>query len=266
MQASEDWLAECENAVKEIDMLLGCLGVERRLGDPGLRVVCRPGPRGVLDVYAAANRVAETVLALAPELRLSVSSVGIHVARMRRGRLIPFLGLCSIIARYRLRPRQGYVVVKPQGEKLFLYGRDVLPESIAEYRPMPGGRCRGYPVLVLNERAEPLGWGRPRRGHDRIYIENVIDAAGTLGAGCKGSNAARRGHLRASRVHSPGKGHWRGHRYHQRGGGTQGRHIRPQGPLRAAPGHSRGGSATTRSRESCQRDGRGRGEGGRDTT
>ncbi|HID41170.1 MAG TPA: hypothetical protein EYP33_03330, partial [Pyrodictium sp.] len=83
----------------------------------------------------------------------------------------------------RLRPRHGYVVVKARGEKLFLYGRDVLPESIATYRPMPKGRCRRYPVLVVNERIEPLGWGRPRRGRDSIYIENILDAGWYLRSG-----------------------------------------------------------------------------------
>jgi len=184
MQAGEDKLAVgCREAAGEIDRLLGCLSVDKRLEDLGLRVVCRPGPGGVVDVYAMASPVAETVLSLPRGLRSSVTSAGIHVARVGRGRLTPFLGMCSVIARYRLRPRQGYVVVKPQGERLFLYGRDVLPESIASYRPMPPGRCRRYPVLVLNERMEPLGWGRPRRRHDRIYIENVIDAGWYLRSG-----------------------------------------------------------------------------------
>jgi len=183
MQTGEDELVECREATGEIDKLLECLGVNKRLEDLGLQVICRQGPGDVLDVYAMASPVAEAVLSLPRGLRSSITSVGIHVARARRGRLTPFLGMCSVIARYRLRPRQGYVVVKPQGERLFLYGRDVLPESIVSYRPMPPGRCGTYPVLVLNEWMEPLGWGRPRRRHDRIYIENIIDAGWYLRSG-----------------------------------------------------------------------------------
>jgi len=183
MQASEDWLTSCSSAEEEVARLLSCLGIDQRLEDLGLQLLCRTGPEGVLDVYAATEATLRMVLGLPKGLRTSVTSIGVHIARLRRGRLTPLLGLCSLLARYRLRPRQGYVVVKARGEKLFLYGRDVLPESIATYWPMPRGRCERYPVLVVNEWMEPLGWGRPRRGRDSIYIENILDAGWYLRSG-----------------------------------------------------------------------------------
>ncbi|KSW11681.1 hypothetical protein CF15_02355 [Pyrodictium occultum] len=183
MQAGEDWVACSPRARGELEKLLSCLGVPRSLEDLGLGLLCRRRDNGVEDIYALSRPLAAALAGLPDAARGALASVGVHVARLRQGRLIPLLGLCSLLARHRLRPSRGLAVVGEKGEKLFLYGRDVLPESILRYTPMPGVECSRYPVLVANARMEPLGWGRSRRRRDRIYIENIVDAGWYLRSG-----------------------------------------------------------------------------------
>jgi 60S ribosome subunit biogenesis protein NIP7 len=72
---------------------------------------------------------------------------------------------------------KGYVVVNRRSERVFLYGRDVLPEGIVEIKP---SNCGGM-LVVLSEDREPLGWGRVVKR--RRIVKNIIDLGWYLRSG-----------------------------------------------------------------------------------
>ncbi|ABM81379.1 PUA domain-containing protein [Hyperthermus butylicus] len=135
---------------------------------------------GIVDVYAL---LGELYRYLDSSVSVEPFTAGVHIARIRRRRLIPLLGLAQLLRREAGWYRAGYVIVTEHAEKLFLYGRDVFQssiEAIAEYT----GSCNKYDTyLVLNKRMEPLGWGRLVKYNNRIYIQNIVDAGWYLRSG-----------------------------------------------------------------------------------
>jgi 60S ribosome subunit biogenesis protein NIP7 len=137
----------------------------------------------LVDVYALQNSLQDYIDS--PDQQVDIAFVGVHIARitMKRGRVVriaPMLGLAQLLRVY-ARVEAGYVKVSDKAEKLFLYGRDVMPESILELREPRGRECNV--VLVLNRHGEPLGWGRIVRKANSIYIQNLIDAGWYLRSG-----------------------------------------------------------------------------------
>lgn len=80
-----------------------------------------------------------------------------------------------LISRY---SKEKGIIVSEKGEQLFLYGRDVLEESIIEV----GSSVRaGKKVIVFNKFYEPLGLGvmvkrsDKRTGKPKVIIKNILD-------------------------------------------------------------------------------------------
>ena len=178
MQASEEKkLGECSSKVQHllrefVECIAGVNVLER------YSLLCRCNG-DVVDVYALWGKLSEYTDGAAIEPFIA----GVHIARIRRGKLTPLLGLAQVLRREAKRYRAGYVVVTEHAEKLFLYGRDVFPQSIeviVEYT----GSCSKYDMyLVLDKRMEPLGWGRLVKRDNRIYIQNIVDAGWYLRSG-----------------------------------------------------------------------------------
>ena len=177
MQAGEEvargaaqGLSPCPPHVVElVRKALRCYG-----GASGVELLCVLSD--CIEVLAVARRAA--VLAL--ELRDAVFTAGVHVARLCSGRLLMLLGALQLV---RGRVVSHYIVVTEHGEKLFLYGRDVLPESVVEERLDEACLRSGVPVAVLNQHGDPLGYALPRRRGRIIIYENLLDAGWYLRSG-----------------------------------------------------------------------------------
>jgi 60S ribosome subunit biogenesis protein NIP7 len=191
MQANKDTLRinirRCSQQVVDKTIrhvLTACLGITRDKAEEALSkivVLCKysgPGEdTSTVDVYIA-SKTLEDVLQILKH-PVEIITIGVHSFRVKK-KVLPLLGFVSIIRRYGLMPIKGYAIVNEKGEKLFLYGRDVFSNNIIELKE-PG--CRQGYIMVLNMYKEPLGWGKIRRGHDTIYIQNVIDAGWYLRSG-----------------------------------------------------------------------------------
>jgi ribosome biogenesis protein Nip4 len=181
-------LEPCDNKVLEALLnFISCY--TSTIQNRNLRYYCRwrgtknsRSRRDVIDVFTLYGRLEEYISPRQSE-HYNVISVGIHVARIiqRHGRLsvIPMLGLAQLLRVY-AKIIGGYVKVTEHGERLFLYGRDVFPESITEFKE-PLRHCDI--VIVLNKYGEPLGWGRIAGRGNSIYIQNLIDAGWYLRSG-----------------------------------------------------------------------------------
>ena len=64
-----------------------------------------------------------------------------------------------------------YIIINAEAEILFLYGRDILGDSILEYSSQLKENCL---VLILNNNKELLGIGRTR------FSENIIQKKGKI--------------------------------------------------------------------------------------
>ena len=156
-----------------------CLGLslEELLRDREL--VCREKERNI-DIYVVRKNLVEELYTMQNK-GLTPFTVGIHVARLRGEKLVPLLGLAAIIRlENKIPPPRGYVVINTRAEKLFLYGRDVFGENVAETKT---SKCKENYVLVLSQLHDPLGWGRLLRRQNTIYIQNIIDAGWYLRSG-----------------------------------------------------------------------------------
>ncbi len=110
-------------------------------------------------------------------IRDKLFTAGIHIARIRGGRVKPLLGLLNLIGR----PSRGYAVVNEKAEKLFLYGRDVFPSSLIEL-VRPPEHCSNI-IVVLNPRYEPIGWGKLKPTKGGPFIQNLLDLGWYLRCG-----------------------------------------------------------------------------------
>ena len=147
------------------------------------------GFEALLDKYVALCREAEykidVYLVARPMIVAGESTqpytVGVHVARIDRGRLLPLLGLLSLAHVEQLQPRRHYVVVTDRAALLFVYGKDIYSGSVLELNE--DEHCTGLPLVVLNTLYEPLGYGRRLRKHGELLIRNVLDAGWYLRSG-----------------------------------------------------------------------------------
>lgn len=128
---------------------------------------------GSTTIHAA--RLVQTLMR--PE---NTIAIGLQVAVIVDDkRLLPSLGLLSLIRRYGS-VENHYAVISEQAARLYTYGRDVFRESVIELKQ--NTRCSNEPIIVLNPRREPLGFGRlQQRG--RVLIRNLIDVGWYLRSG-----------------------------------------------------------------------------------
>ncbi len=187
MQAREKKLAPCPRKI--VIMVARRISCHTTSGIPqSLTLYClRRGNH--IDVYAVEGRLEEYIGDIARQENIAgdIVTIGVHIARLvepdktdRGAKLAPMLGLAQLMRRY-TGIVKGYAVVNEHAEKLFLYGRDILQESIVELKPPPK-TCKNI-IVVLNKQLTPLGWGRIARRAERIYIQNLVDAGWYLRSG-----------------------------------------------------------------------------------
>ncbi len=106
-------------------------------------------------------------------------ALGLHMGRLRKKKFLPSLELGYIVST----KTNTCVIVNEKGEENFLYGKDLLLESIIDIK---SSIKPGQIVIVLNRENEYIGLGRainkiikikgkvysPQRG---FIIENIID-------------------------------------------------------------------------------------------
>ncbi|MET1128141.1 MAG: hypothetical protein ABWW70_02345 [Thermoproteota archaeon] len=170
----------CAEAEALLKLIAGCLGVDLALLKESVELSCIKRT-GFVDVYAHARNLGkEAELLLQVVGRERLVAMGVHIGRIN-GRYIPMLGFLSLLRRIGVKPKRGYVRLTEGGAKHFLYGHDVWGESISEVA-RPAENCRGL-VAVLNERGEPIGWGRLQENHDHILVQNLVDLGWYLRSG-----------------------------------------------------------------------------------
>ncbi len=110
-------------------------------------------------------------------------SLGVQYAlyKVETARLYPSLGLLTIIRLLNSPPTSHYVIVESKAAMLFTYGRDVLHDSIIELNH--NQECKRYPLIVMSEEVEPVGFGTLKRMNGRVLIQNILDVGWYLRSG-----------------------------------------------------------------------------------
>ncbi len=171
-------LAPCSEAVlRELARLLNCYSQEMRKAILARSLLCSE-KRGKTTIYSFSGdtRIVDKLLEEG-----EVRAVGIAIAVTTSRGLAPTLGLLSLAASLHIKPLNHYVVVREPGATLFLYGRDILEESVVELRADPS--CGEAPLIVLDEERLPLGLGAVARKRSQLLIRNVLDAGWYLRSG-----------------------------------------------------------------------------------
>ena len=143
---------------------------------------------GVFDYFKERARlvredgVSRQVCAVPAELEQSLDRAPPYFAGLVIGELkkqfVPSVAGADLFARVG-KPNRFYVTVNENAEKLILYGRDVMGDSIAEASEDLG---ENELVIFLNEKSEAIGVGRTRFAgklllqKGRITIGTVADA------------------------------------------------------------------------------------------
>ncbi len=106
-------------------------------------------------------------------------ALGLHMGRFRRNKFIPSLELGYMVSR----STNACVIVNTEGEKNFLYGKDLLIKSIIDVKsPIQKGQI----VILLNREEEYIGLGKAlesiTKKNNRIItkqtgfiIKNIVD-------------------------------------------------------------------------------------------
>ncbi len=110
-------------------------------------------------------------------------SLGIQYAlyKVETAKLYPSLGLLTIIRLLNSPPTSHYVIVESKAAMLFTYGRDILHDSIIKLNH--NQECKRYPLIVMNEEVEPIGFGTLKRMNGRVLIQNILDVGWYLRSG-----------------------------------------------------------------------------------
>ena len=112
----------------------------------------------------------------------NVVTIGIQVAINPAGnKLIPALGLLSILRKAEIKPIKHYARVSDKAATLYTYGRDILPSSIIELNI--NEKCKDKPVIVLTREWEPIGYGHIQPTDQGVLIRNSLDIGWYLRSG-----------------------------------------------------------------------------------
>ena len=102
---------------------------------------------------------------------------GLAIGELKK-QFVPSMAGADLFARFGKR-NNFYVTVNDNAEKLILYGRDVMGESIVEY---PDMLDENELVIILNGRHEAIGVGRTRFAgksllqKGKVTITTLVDA------------------------------------------------------------------------------------------
>jgi len=124
-------------------------------------------------VYLVSSKVEEAAAHLN-----SSYSIGLAIGKLGKRDFIPSIAGADLFARYGKR-NQFYIIISEKGEKLALYGRDIMGESIIE---ASGNLPENELVIVVNRSDEAIALGRTRfsgrlllqRG--RVTVSTITDA------------------------------------------------------------------------------------------
>lgn len=157
---------------------LNCLGITNTKETiQRYEVICLT-KKDKIDIYLYHKELKPFITSNLPNLYIH----GVHIATIKKDKLLPYLGLLSLLRVNNIEVTRSYVVVSDEGEKLFLYGRDILPQSIIKIE-RPSSRCPKI-VVVMNTQGDLLGWGYLiRKGSNQFLIRNLIDAGWYLRSG-----------------------------------------------------------------------------------
>lgn len=115
--------------------------------------------------------VLETIMQMQPYL------AGLAIGELKK-QFVPSLAGADLFARFGKRS-EFYIVVNENAEKLVLYGRDIMGDSVVEAADMLD---ENELVIILNRRLEAIGIGRTRFAgksllqKGRITVTTVADA------------------------------------------------------------------------------------------
>ncbi len=138
-------------------------------------LMVREGRKGSGQICLVSHRQQEVITKNSPYL------AGLVIGELKK-EFMPTMAGADLFARVSSRSNN-YVVVGEDAEKLVLYGRDVMGDSIVQHPPTIG---ENELVIILNIRREAIGVGRTRfRGKHlaqkgRITVSTMADAGGYL--------------------------------------------------------------------------------------
>lgn len=110
-------------------------------------------------------------------IRMQPYLAGLAIGELKK-RFVPSMAGADLFARAGKR-NEFYIIVNENAEKLVLYGRDILGESIVE---ASGTLGENELVIVLNKRLEAIGIGRTRFAgrsllqKGRVAVTTMVDA------------------------------------------------------------------------------------------
>jgi predicted RNA-binding protein (TIGR00451 family) len=122
------------------------------------------------EVYLLSTALEPIILTRQP------SYAGLKIGELKK-RFLPTMQAADLIARFS--KKFPYIVVNPTAEKLILYGRDVLGESILESTKMLN---ENQIVIILNANREPIAIGKSKFSgkcllqKGKITVITVVDA------------------------------------------------------------------------------------------
>ncbi|AIC14331.1 PUA domain-containing protein [Nitrososphaera viennensis] len=129
-------------------------------------------------VYLMSPELASVVIKVQPDVAgLAIGSLG------KKKQFTPTLAGANLFARAGGKGKKCYVRVGENAEKLVLYGRDVMGDSVIEASPELG---ENELVIILNARGEAIGIGRTRFSgksilqKGRVAITTLADAGSYL--------------------------------------------------------------------------------------
>ncbi len=105
-------------------------------------------------------------------------SAGLAIGELKK-QFLPSIAGADLFARYAERKNKYYIMVSDQAEKLVLYGRDIMGESIVEASDALG---QNELVIVLNTAFEAIAVGRTRFAgkslfqKGRVTVSTIADA------------------------------------------------------------------------------------------
>ena len=175
----DEKIVECNTTVtsKLLDFLkcLGATNIEELIEK--YKIICSI-KKNRIDIFVSHKDLQSSIISdsIIPYV------TGVHVAVIKKNKLLPYLGLLSFLKVNNIEIKKSYVVVSEEGEKLFLYGRDIFPQSVLKIENPPYN-CPKI-VVVMNTQDDLLGWGYLiKRRSNQFLIKNLIDAGWYLRSG-----------------------------------------------------------------------------------
>jgi 60S ribosome subunit biogenesis protein NIP7 len=105
-------------------------------------------------------------------------SLGLAIGELKR-QFVPSIAGADLFARYGVR-NKFYIVVSDQAEKLVLYGRDIMGESIVE---ASDALDENELVIVLNKALEAIAVGRTRFAGNSLFQKGRVTVTTIADAG-----------------------------------------------------------------------------------